>query len=89
MGDIVERLQAYSSEGTIYDEAADTIARLREENERLKAEVVTFCGMWAEQYARQLGLPEGHLHPAHYDILERAGARMDDFTRAALKDTGQ
>lgn len=30
------------------------------------------------------GLPDGHLHPTHYDILARAGVRMDRFTRAEV-----
>lgn len=51
----------------------------------LKGYVVTFCGPWAVQYSRDFGLPEGHLHPTHYDILEKCGARMDDFTRAKLE----
>src|ERR1700678_2959402 len=50
---------------------------------RLREEVVTFCGPWAASYAKDFGLPDGHLHPTHYDILENAGARMDDFTRGA------
>jgi hypothetical protein len=47
-----------------------------------KSTAVSFCGPWAVRYAREHGLPEGHLHPTHYDILEAAGARMVDFTRA-------
>jgi len=50
----------------------------------LEQDVIAFCAPWAVRYARDHGLPDGHLHPTHYDILERAGARMDDFTRAAL-----
>lgn len=60
------------------------IRELRAENARLKSEVVAFCGPWAAQYARETGLEPGHLHPTHYDILEKAGARMANFTRAAL-----
>ena len=55
-----------------------------EENKRLKADVVAFCAPWAVSYARDHGFPPGHLHPGHYDILRRAGARMDSFTRASL-----
>jgi hypothetical protein len=29
--------------------------------------------------------PENHLHPTHYDILARCGARMESFVRAAAK----
>lgn len=57
--------------------------RQREEIEDLRLSVQAFCGPWAVQYARDHGLPEGHLFPCHYDILERAGARMVDFTRHA------
>ena len=60
------------------------IRELRAENARLKSEVVSFCGPWAAQYARETDLEPGHLHPTHYDILEKAGARMTNFTRAAL-----
>ena len=60
------------------------IRELRAENARLKSEVVSFCGPWAAQYAREIGLEPGHIHPTHYDILEKAGARMANFTRAAL-----
>lgn len=63
-------ITAYESQARELDEA--------------KQNVCAFCAPWAVTYARDRGYPEGHLHPAHYDILERAGARMDDFTRAAL-----
>jgi hypothetical protein len=45
--------------------------------------ICAFAGLWAVQYAREFGLPEGQLAATHYDILENAGARMDDFTRVA------
>ena len=45
--------------------------------------ICAFAGPWAVRYARDFGLPEGHLTATHYDILEKAGARMDSFTRAA------
>ena len=67
------------------------IERLRVENATLRAEVadlktsvIAFCGPWAVAHAAKHGLPINHLHPTHYDILERCGARMVDFTRAAL-----
>ena len=60
------------------------LGRLRVENDDLKSSVIAFCGPWAVKYARDFGLPDGHLMPTHYDILERAGARMDYFTRASL-----
>jgi hypothetical protein len=54
----------------------------------LRTSVVAFGSAWAVDYAAKHGLPSGHLHPTHYDILRKAGARMDDFTRAALTDGG-
>lgn len=50
----------------------------------LKQDVIAFCAPWATQYAQGIGLPRLHLHPTHYDILQRCGARMDDFTRADI-----
>lgn len=52
----------------------------------LKEYVVAFGGPWAVQYSRDFGLPAGHLHPTHYDILEKCGARMNDFTRAMIAE---
>lgn len=43
--------------------------------------ICAFAGPWAATYARDMGLPDGALHFTHYDILEKAGARMVDFTR--------
>ncbi|MDX3926777.1 MAG: hypothetical protein QHC90_13360 [Shinella sp.] len=51
----------------------------------LKESVIALCGPWASAYAKERGLPEGHLHPTHFDLLEKCGARMDDFTRAEEK----
>ena len=64
---------------------ADEIARLRAEIADLKTSVIAFCGPWAVQFAKERGLPKNHLYPTHYDILAQCGARMDDFTRAALE----
>lgn len=47
----------------------------------LRTSVVAFGAPWAATYARDHGLPDGHLHAVHYDALKLAGARMDDFTR--------
>ena len=69
------------------DAQAQENANLTAENADLKTSVVAFCGVHAVTYAKQFGLPDGHLHPTHYDILEKAGARMDGFTRAALGET--
>ena len=43
---------------------------------------VAFCAVWAAQHAYAMGRPDGTIDPNNYDILQRAGARMDDFTRA-------
>jgi len=59
------------------------LRRAAEENAELKQDVIAFCAPWAVTYARDMGYPEGHLHPTHYDILERCGARLVDFRRAA------
>jgi len=55
--------------------------RLREEIADLKSSVIAFGAPWAGQYARDFGFPPNHLHATHYDILEKAGARMDSFVR--------
>lgn len=70
---------------TLYLRAdAPEIADLRAEVAELKAQVIAFSAPWASRWAEMFGLPEGHLHPQHYDLLARCGARMDDFTRAEL-----
>lgn len=77
---------ALSEMADLADAQAQEIARLKAENADLKTSVVAFGAVHAVTYAKQWGLPDGHLHPHHYDILEKAGARMVDFTRAALGD---
>lgn len=62
------------------------IARLRAENADLRESVIAFGAPWAASYARDFGFPPGHLHPTHYDILARAGARMDDFIRGDVNN---
>jgi hypothetical protein len=62
------------------------IAALRDENADLKISVVAFLAPWAVRYAKDFEL-DG-LHPTHYDILEKFGARMVDFKRAALEMSG-
>jgi len=63
---------------------ADGRASQAQQIAALRSDVIAFCGPWAVQCARDHDLPDGHLHPTHYDILEKCGARMDSFTRAAL-----
>lgn len=68
-----------------------TLATTQAERDALAAEVadlqcsvIAFGAPAMHQWAQNHGLPRGHLHPKHYDILARAGARMDDFTRAEV-----
>lgn len=63
---------------------AAEIEQLKAENADLKSSVAAFAGPRAAEYARSLGWPDGHLHPTHYDILAKAGARMVDFVRHPL-----
>lgn len=46
-------------------------------------ELVAFLAMWAVDYAKMYKL-DG-LHPRHYDLMKKYGARMDDFKRADIK----
>lgn len=59
----------------------DDVAKLQAEIEDLKGWVIAFGAPWAVSYAQQYHLPGNSLHPDHYDILARCGARMDSFTR--------
>jgi hypothetical protein len=43
-------------------------------------ELVAFAAIWAVQYQKDYGL-DG-LHPTHYDLLLKHGARMDSFSKA-------
>ena len=83
-----ELLEALASQAVRLVRAEAECNRLREEVAELKLNVVAFCAPWAVEHARQRGLPPGHLHPTHYDILSKAGARMHSFTRAALEEAG-
>ena len=56
-------------------------ARLIAENADLKQSVIAFCGPWAAQWAEMCGLSKGTLQDGHYDLLEKCGARLVDFTR--------
>jgi hypothetical protein len=57
------------------------LAALEAEVADLKASVIAFAGPAAAEWAHDRGLPSGHLHPLHFDLLQRCGARMDSFTR--------
>lgn len=65
----------------IQREAAVEIERLRAEVADLRVSVVAFCSIHAVEHAKAHGLPKNHIFARHWDILERAGARMDDFKR--------
>jgi len=43
-------------------------------------ELLPFLALWAVQYQKDHGL-DG-LHPTHYDLMVKYGARMVDFKRA-------
>ncbi len=43
-------------------------------------ELVAFLAVHADQYARDHGL--NGLHPVHYDLMKKYGARMLSFERA-------
>lgn len=47
---------------------------------RTAHELVPFLAIWAVQYQRDYRL-DG-LHPTHFDLLKKYGARMDSFQRA-------
>jgi hypothetical protein len=72
---------------------ADAIEAIAAERDKLAGQladarqsVIAFGSVYAVRYAADFGYPEGHLNPIHYDILAEAGARMDSFTRAKIKD---
>lgn len=50
--------------------------------EEWRGNFIAFGALWAAEYARAMGWPDGKIHQHHYDTLQRAGARMDAFTRA-------
>jgi len=47
-------------------------------------ELVAFLAMYAVDYQKVYKL--NGLHPRHYDLMEKYGARMDDFQRATNAD---
>ncbi len=62
------------------------VEKITAEMDDLKSSVIAFGAPWCVQYAKDHGLPDHHLDPVHYDCLKRAGARMDSFTRAIIKN---
>jgi hypothetical protein len=87
MTDIVERLRhAPDFAGSLRYEAADEIDRLQAlvvaadlQNDG-SHELLGFLAVHADRYQRDYGL-DG-LHPVHYDLMKKYGARMVDFKRA-------
>jgi hypothetical protein len=79
---LVKRLRKCRDDDKV--RAADAIEAQAKEIANLKSSVVAFCAPWAVQYAKDFGL-DG-LHPGHYDLLEKCGARLVDFKRAEIKD---
>jgi len=77
-------IAAHNRTKTERDAALARAERLEAENADLKISVIAFCAPVAVDAARDWRLPANHLLPHHYDILEKAGARMASFTRAAL-----
>ncbi len=51
------------------------MARKKKQNE-----LIGFLVIWAVRYAKDYGL--NGLHPTHYDLMVKHGARMVDFKRA-------
>ena len=76
--------QVASETATEYTERAlHAEARVKELEGALadaNVSVIAFGSMWATAYQRDHGL-DG-LHPHHFDILQKAGAKMDLFKRA-------
>jgi hypothetical protein len=55
------------------------------EMEEMRSCIVTFGALWAVPHSERYGL--NGLDPAHYDMLEKYGARMDSFKRATNSPT--
>lgn len=56
---------------------------------KLEAKVIAYGVVHADQWARDHGFPNRHYHWQHYDDLEDAGARMDDFVRLGPEIVGE
>jgi len=61
-----------------------TVLELLDEIADLRISVVAFLGPHAAWWAEANGKPN-YLHPQHYDLLEKCGARMVDFKRYEAK----
>jgi hypothetical protein len=69
--------------------AVNALPELLAEIADLKQTVIAFAGPEAVRQAAHSGYCEGVLHPHHYDLLERCGARMVDFKRGELPALNQ
>lgn len=49
-------------------------------NQEEPHELVGFLACWATKYQEDYGL--NGLHPIHFDLMKKYGARMDSFKRA-------
>jgi hypothetical protein len=81
IGEIAERTEHAPPPTGAFKRALAALAEVEAEIADLRASVVAFGAPSVVQWARDMGLPDKHLHPEHYDLLARCGARMDDFTR--------
>ena len=87
--------QAHADRATLLrllSEERDRRVEVEAEVADLKQTVIAFAGPAAARYALDAGFAKGELHPTHYDVLARCGARMVDFkrgevSRATNKDT--
>ncbi len=57
-----------------------TVMAKKTKRKRKMHELVPFLAMFAADYQRHFQL--NGLHPRHYDLMKKYGARMDDFKRA-------
>lgn len=69
-------------------EAADQIEADAARIAKLKAKVIAYGVAHADQWAKDHEFPNRHYHWQHYDDLEEAGARMDDFVRLGPEVVG-
>lgn len=61
--------------------AAPIASPARPKRRKQQHELVVFLALWAVKYAEDYEL--NGLHPTHYDLMEKYGARMNDFRRAS------
>lgn len=85
--------RGYDRSWSCYEKERSEFKVIKAEVERLRAEVTLYKG-----YTRGFGIlhcaayGEAHfgkklLHPEHYDLLEKAGCRMDAYKKATLNPT--